>query len=68
MNGEHRYTVGRIDGKTAVLQADGGAEVALPLRNLGCPVAKGTVIVVPLAKDSWPEWQRARVEHTDKKD
>lgn len=62
MTAEHLYAVDRIEGETAVLIGDNGAEVALPVRNLGCAVAEGAVLRVPLGRDGWPQWRRARVD------
>jgi len=62
MSAEQVYAVDRIEGETAVLIGDNGAEVALPIRNLGCAVTAGVVLRVPLGRDGWPQWRRARVD------
>ncbi len=65
MTVEQRYAVDRIEGETAVLIGDNGAEVALPVRNLGCPVKEGALLKVPLGRDGWPQWRRARVDRAE---
>jgi hypothetical protein len=63
---EQRYAVDRIEGETAVLMGDDGAEVALPMRNLGCAVEEGFMLLVPVGRDGWPQWRRARVDSAER--
>jgi len=66
MSVEQRYAVDRIEGETAVLTGDDGAEVALPIRNLGCAVREGLMLLVPVGRDGWPQWRRARVDAAER--
>jgi hypothetical protein len=65
MSGEERYAVDRIERDRAVLVADSGDEVSVPLERLPLAVEEGSVLRVPLAAKGGLDWNRASIDRAE---
>ena len=60
------YAVDRMEGRIAVLVADDGTPVDMPIPMLPAGAREGSVLLVPVGSDGTPNWTAAELDEAER--